>query len=389
MPVRDRFRIFRRIIFAIFLLMFTMFLGALFSTMNDEVHGNGTVQGIREYAIKSLVSARTSKILRFEGDEVQLGEVLIAFDDRNQQDKIAGLKNEVRELELQIDAKEKALALLRKDPLPAYYRHTRLQLTEARERLERSAHELEVYRELYDRKVITRKEFLKVELDHLSNRMTVQRLEEDWKKLQSGMASEIIARAEDELQLLRQKLAGKRGETAIAVRHLEDYLLRAPDAGMLTDSPPRPGGYYEKGEIVVKFAANKNKKVVALIDEKQIFKVEPGQEVRIYCRQYNYLDYGYFTGKVDVIYQLPVPVNGINHYPVKIVLTYEPQPLRFGSSCEVTIITGRERIIFALLGIRSKDFLTRRYEHHMRRKAAKKLQMQQRDRMLQKLREKK
>jgi len=52
------------------------------------------------------------------------------------------------------------------------------------------------------------------------------------------------------------------------------------------------------------------------------------------------------------------------------VLTHEPQPLRFGSSCEVTIITGRERIIFALLGIRSKDFLKRRYEHHRRRRAA-------------------
>ncbi|MBQ4314762.1 MAG: hypothetical protein IJC21_04910, partial [Lentisphaeria bacterium] len=41
-------------------------------------------------------------------------------------------------------------------------------------------------------------------------------------------------------------------------------------------------------------------------------------------------------------------------------LTDEKMPLRFGSGCEVTIITGRERIIAVLLGIRSRDYLARR-----------------------------
>ena len=88
--------------------------------------------------------------------------------------------------------------------------------------------------------------------------------------------------------------------------------------------------------------------------------MEPGQKVRIYAKQYNYLDYGYFTGKVDVVYQLPIEREGMNYYPVKILLTDEKQPLRFGSGCEITVITGRERIIFALLGLRSKDYLKRR-----------------------------
>ena len=63
---------------------------------------------------------------------------------------------------------------------------------------------------------------------------------------------------------------------------------------------------------------------------------------------------------MDFVYQLPIERDGINYYPVKILLTDEKQPLRFGSGCEVTIITGRERIIFALLGLRSKDYLKRR-----------------------------
>ena len=128
----------------------------------------------------------------------------------------------------------------------------------------------------------------------------------------------------------------------------------------MTDIPPRPGNYYTKGDAVAKFAANKHKKVIGLIHESQIYKVLPGQQARIEAKQYNYLDYGYFYGQVEAIYQLPELVNGEYYYPVKILLLDEKLPLRFGSSCEVTVITGRERVLALLLGIRSKDYLVRR-----------------------------
>ena len=358
--MREQLKVFQRIILTIVVLALVMIGVMIFGSMDDEVTGDGTVEGIRQYQLKTLVSAKVTKVLRYEGEEVQPGEALLEFDSRNQQDEIVRLKNAVKELELNISVKEKALALLLKDPLPVYYRHTENQLTEAKERLSKATTELEVYKKLYEQKVVTRREFLKIELDHLTSRMAVERLQEDWKKLQDGMARQIIEQAQEELRLLRQKLQGQRDELAMAERHLEDYVLRAPDAGIITESPPRPGGYYAKGDTVIKFSANQRKKVIGLISEKQVFKVEPGQRVRIYAKQYNYLDYGYFEGKVDVIYQLPVERGGINYYPVKILLTDEKQPLRFGSGCEVTIITGRERIIFALLGLRSKDYLKRR-----------------------------
>lgn len=358
--MREQLKVFQRIILTIVVLAIVMIGVMIFGSMDDEVTGDGTVEGIRQYQLKTLVSAKVTKVLRYEGEEVQPGEALLEFDSRNQQDEIVRLKNAVKELELNISVKEKALVLLLKDPLPVYYRHTENQLTEAKERLSKATTELEVYKKLYEQKVVTRREFLKIELDHLTSRMAVERLQEDWKKLQDGMARQIIEQAQEELRLLRQKLQGQRDELAMAERHLEDYVLRAPDAGIITESPPRPGGYYAKGDTVIKFSANQRKKVIGLISEKQVFKVEPGQRVRIYAKQYNYLDYGYFEGKVDVIYQLPVERGGINYYPVKILLTDEKQPLRFGSGCEVTIITGRERIIFALLGLRSKDYLKRR-----------------------------
>lgn len=353
-------KIFKRILIIILVLGISMVSVMIFGTMEDQVKGVGTVAGIREYNLKSLVSAKTVKILHREGEFVKRGEMLLKFDDRNQRDNITVIKNEIKELSHQIHAKQKELELLKKDPLPAYYRHTKLQLDEAKEKLARTEKEYQVYDQLYKQKVVTRREHLRVEMDFLSSRMAVQRLEKDWNKLQDGMAKIILSQSEEELQLLTQKLKSKQDELKMAERRLEDYIMVAPDAGILTDIPPRAGGYYEKGETVVKFAANQNKKITGLIDEKQIYKVEPGQKVRIYAKQYNYLDYGYFEGKVAAVYQLPVEINKVNYYPVKIVLVGERFPLRFGSSCEITIITGRERIIFALMGIKSQGYINRR-----------------------------
>lgn len=358
--VRNRFKVFRRIVFAILFLCFSIVLMMCFGSMNDTVEGNGTVVGIREYDLKTLVSAKTVKIHHHEGEEVKRGDLLVEFDSRDQRDKIAMLKHELEELLHEQEVKEQSLKILRKDPLPDYFRHTKLQLEEARERFARNEHELKVYRDLFQRKAITRREYLRVELDHLNSNMTLKRLQEDWKKLQSGMAKDIVIKAEKELELLKKRISGKRKEIELATKQLEDFKIVAPDVGVLTDIPPRPGGFYERGEVVVKFSANQNKKVIALIDEKQIFKVTPGQTVRIYCQQYNYLDYGYFTGRVTDIYQLPVKQGNANYYPVRIVLDNEQYPLRFGAGCEVTIITGRDRIIFVVLGLRGKGFWERR-----------------------------
>ena len=351
---------FRRIGIGIGALMLVMLGIVIFGKMDDEVTGNGTVAGIREYDLKALVDAPSVRIVHHEGEEVAAGEPIMELDSRPQQEKIVLLRHELQELETAVSAKQKAQELLRRDPLPAYYRNTELELAAARERLKLAEKEFEVYSDLYSRKTVTRKEYLQVELNLLSTRMTVQRLERDRKRLEEGMAQQIVDRAEDELTQLRHRLSAKRDELAMEARHLDDYVIRAPDSGIITDIPPRPGNYYAKGDVVAKFAANRNKKVIGLIHESQIYKVEPGQPVRIKARQYNYLDYGYFNGRVEVVYQLPEKIDGSNYYPVKILIDSEQMPLRFGSGCEVTIITGRERILALMLGIRSKDYWTRR-----------------------------
>ena len=354
--VRNRFKVFRIIIWIILLLISAIGVVMCTGSMEDVVEGQGTVIGIRDYEVKSLVTAKVAKVYYHEGSEVKSGTLLLEFDSRDLQDKISALRHELSELEKEQEVKEQALKILNKDPLPDHYRHTKLQLEEAQQRFTRNQHELQVYTDLYKRKTITRQEFLKVELEHLTSQMQLRRLTEDWKKLQSGMAKDILEKAHKELELLKKRIAGKKLEIEIAIKQLDDFKLYAPDDGVLTDIPSRPGGFYTRGEVVIKFSANKNKKVVALVNEKHIYKVAAGQQVRIYCQQYNYLDYGFFSGEVTDIYQLPVQKDGVNYYPVRIIITDEHRPLRFGAGCEVSIVTGRDRIISVLLGIRDREY---------------------------------
>ena len=122
--VRNRFKVFRRIVFAILFLCFSIVMMMCFGSMNDTVEGNGTVVGIREYDLKTLVSAKIVKIHHHEGEEVQRGDLLVEFDSRDQRDKIAMLKHELEELLHEQEVKEQSLKILRKDPLPDYFRHS-------------------------------------------------------------------------------------------------------------------------------------------------------------------------------------------------------------------------------------------------------------------------
>ena len=366
--IRQQFKIFRRIILLILLLATGLVILIATGFMDDEVSGVGSVAGIREYELKTQVTAKTVAVFRRSGDFVRAGEKLVEMDSRDQQDKIREIENRIEDLKLSISVEQKQLEILKKDPLPVHYRHAELGLKEAEERFRRSQVDLEAYTKLYESKAISKHEYLQLEMKHISDKMNMERLREDARTVRTGLAGDIVSKAERELRQMEQQLVSLQDRLETEKRRLEDYILRAPDAGIVTDIPPRPGNYHTAGETIVRFAANQNKKVIALVSENQISKVKPGQKARIICNQYNYLDYGCFYGEVQYVYELPEEIGGQKYYPVKLILTSEPYPLKFGSSCKITIITGRERILFVLLGIKSQDYLERKALNRMRKK---------------------
>ena len=84
--------------------------------------------------------------------------------------------------------------------------------------------------------------------------------------------------------------------------------------------------------------------------EKDIYKIQEGQHIRVKSSQYNYFEHGYFTGKIYAIDELPRLIGNTPYYTVRINLDDRPdKPLRLGSTGGVEILTGRNfifKIIF-------------------------------------------
>ena len=347
---RKTLRIFRYMIGILFVFIFIVMLILFFGYMENTVAGRGVFEGFREYQLKSAVLSRIKTVVKQEGEIVKKGEVLLRLDDRDLREKIELLKNQIDELESEIDVSEAEFAIKQHDPLPKEYRHTRIALQTAELRCKKSETELKMFQKLYNRRVVSLLKLQQIQLKHLTNITDLKTKRKDYMTLENGLAKKIVAKAASELALLKTKLASRKSELKLLSKHLEDYVFTAPDDGIVRYIPPKPGSYVVPGDILVRVATMNKKKFTVYVNEKEIFRIQEGQLARIASSQYNYLEYGYFEAKVMHIGGMPEVRAGQNYYPVKLMLTKEPQALRLGSTGEAYIATGKARIIFCLSG---------------------------------------
>ncbi|MDD5697291.1 MAG: HlyD family efflux transporter periplasmic adaptor subunit [Victivallaceae bacterium] len=347
---RKTLRLFRHLIVVLFILLLIIIGIVVFGYMENTVTGRGTFEGFREYQLKAAVFSKIKAVTKSEGDLVKQGDVLLYLDDRDLQEKIGLLKNEIDELKSEIEVAEAELAIKRHDPLPKEYRHTGIDLQSAELRCQKSAIEEEIFQKLYDRKAVSLMTLQQKQLKHLTNMTELKNLRKDYAILTNGLAKKIIAKAARELTLLKTRRRGKEIELKLLTKHVNDYVFTAPEDGIIRYIPPKPGAYVSPGDTLVRVATADKKKFTVYIDEKQIFRIQEGQTARIASSQYNYLEYGYFEGQVIQIGGMPEVRAGRNYYPVRILLTKEPYNLRLGSTGEAYIVTGKTRIILGLSG---------------------------------------
>lgn len=347
---RKTIKIFRYMIGGLFIFLLVIMGILVFGYMENTVSGRGIFEGFREYQLKSAVESRIKTVLKREGERVEKGEILLRLDDRDLRDEIELLKNRINELESEIDVAEAEFEIKKHDPLPKEYRHTKIALQTAKMRCEKSRLEQEMFQKLYKKRVVSLLQLQQKQLKHLSNLTDLKTRRKDLVTLENGLAKKIIAKAASELNLLKTKLAGKKSELKLLRSHLSDYVFRAPEDGIIRYIPPKSGAYVIPGDTLVRVAANDRKKLTVYVSEKEIFRIQEGQQARIASSQYNYLEYGYFEGKVMHIGGMPEARGRQNYYPVKLILTKEPQDLRLGSTGEAYIATGKARIIFCLAG---------------------------------------
>ncbi len=351
MSMTKKIKIFRVLILIAFLIIVLAGLVFTIFKMEDVVYAYGEVGGIKDYEFRSMVDGKIIEILKDDGEHVKQGEVIMKLDSTELEDKLEAVKNSVIEIEAELKVKEDSLSLLSADPLPTHYRNIEIDLDEARKRLERSEGKLERCKELFDRKVISKTDFENVEVEYIKNKANLEKAESDFQKVSKGMGGKIISHAENQMKLLKIKLENRCRELKLLEKHLADYTIMAPETGLIIHMPHKPSRYVQKGDLLCRMTSVKQKKYTAYVDERKIYKIHPGQKARINSRSYNYYNFGYFKGQVLMIDEMPVKKNDTFYYPVEIAITEEPYNLKLGSTAEIMIVTGKERIISCLLGL--------------------------------------
>jgi multidrug resistance efflux pump len=346
-----KLRLFRGLLIVAFFVLIIGVCVLFFCKMDDTVYAMGKLKGINDYSLRAMVAGRITEVCKQESDFVKKGDIILKIDVTPLHDQIVVLKNEISELEAELTVRKNYYEVLKNNPRPKEFTHAENELSEKNKEFEFTQKNLSVYKGLYNKKVISRLEYEKRELANAQSKIALEKARDDFRKVQNGMEEKILMQASAEIKLLQLKLDNRRKTLEITQQHVVDYTISAPEDGMVTELTLPSGVYVQKGDVIAKMSSIGQKKYLAYVSERHIYKIRSGQSVIINSRQYNYLNFGYFYGKVKQVYELPVKQDNVNYYPIEVMLTNEPYDLKLGSAAELRISTGRERIIVCLLGL--------------------------------------
>ena len=131
--------------------------------------------------------------------------------------------------------------------------------------------------------------------------------------------------------------------------------------------------YVARGKVAAVIASGTRVRAIARISANMIRKVKPGQSVRVTSDVYNKYQYGDFNGVVKWIGDVPLRTTTESSeilYPAEVELDPEGYVLKYGSRVELSIITGKQPAIYALLNMSDEDFSEIRRKRAAHRKSS-------------------
>lgn len=299
------------------------------------VRGTGYVRGSSQRSLKNKYASYVSKVNFYSQQRVKKGDVILEYDDLDLRTNIAKIKHDIAELEQELVCKKVALQLTRIDPLPSSYRNLRLKRDIAQERLNRHAHELEVYEQLYGSKIVsdlTLREKRQLVKDYEGDLLC---LDSDMKVLNQGLEKLTIKRDEEAVKDIELKLVNLRKELALLEEQKKYYKIVAPIDGLCITNSDTVGGYDAVGTTAALVHRDSKKLIYAYFDERDIKHVIEGKPCRFRSNQYG-SDVEFEVTPYEVKRTFYSYGDRLMMY-AKFRLTKEPKPLRIDSIGTVEI----------------------------------------------------
>lgn len=232
-----------------------------------SVFAYGVVEARRHSTLSARMPGKIERILVREGERVRKGQELVRFEAGPQEARVAAARAAVAVARAELARAEAGAR-------PQEVAAAGAALAAAQARLEKAAADRDRYRDLFDRRLVSRSEWERVRLAWATAQAEARAAAERLALLREGTRKETLALLRRRLRLARARLReaeAMRAETRIV----------APYDGVVTRKHREEGEALDIGLPVLDIATVRDRYVRAEIDETDVGKVRVGQRARV------------------------------------------------------------------------------------------------------------
>ena len=309
------------------------------ATKKRIVRGRGYVRGSSQYTLKNKYGAFVKKVNIYSHRMAKKGDIILEYDDFDIRSRIVQKENQILQQEKELESLVLTLAKTRLDPLPSDYRNVNFKRMAAQEKFKRLNHELEVYRKLASKNIVSDLSFREKLQDVKDAKANMDSYLRDSHVIASGLAGYNISLAEKSLALAGTKLANLKKELALLKEEHSYYQIRANKDGYIITHSDTVGAWNSAATSAaeVHICKNGRKLVYSYFDERDVFHLREGATYRFRSSQYDVKKHGFAYVKVLEIKKDHSTYGDRSLYFVKCRLENAPVELRINSTGSVEV----------------------------------------------------
>ena len=243
----------------------------------SEIIGYGYFRGRSQYTLKNKYGSFVSKVHIYSYKFVKKGDCILEYDDYDVRVEITEMENTIAELERELALKETQLALVRLDPLPSDYRNINWKTSRAKELLNRTENEWNVYRRLHRSKSVSDLDLRSKQQAYYDALAAYRIVIADQEKVGRGLSSLYVQKAEQEVASVRARIASAKRELELLREKLKYYKIIAPHDGIIKTHSDTVGAWNAAAtEAACLHRVEKGYKVYGYFEEKDIKYITDG-----------------------------------------------------------------------------------------------------------------
>ena len=324
-------------------------LFALFFKLNEVVEARGILEPYDFMDIRTPLNLVLKDILCEEYEHVKAGQKLALLEDYELKHQVEAARDEVKKAKATSDRAKAQLNILESSPRPEELKLAQEQVEQARLKLKVQQNKLERIEGLYAKKYVSQEDLEEVKMYYKITESEYAEAQTRLELVQRGPTPDELVAARSRVQEAEATYAQAQEALKTAEETLRQTVLTAPRDGMVFWIKQRVGYMLQAGDMVMAVAGEDGKLLRVWVRERDAVKVRLNQKVRIESQLYSRRRYWAY-GEVIKIDPQGESKRSQQHYEVKVKITQEPSPLKYGSSAWAKIWVGKRTILDMILG---------------------------------------